>query len=366
MLSKKELLEVLHDFLYFLSFTIFYGQKKLKILGLRFERVKGLFILIFLAKRGRYKQPFLHVGMMSLLGLGIVVAPFLATTYPLLSQASELSQTQSPSENPISITDTEGVFQTKISPKPRDSIIVHKVEKGETISTIAESYGIDADTIRWANNLSSDSLTVGDELKILPVSGMAHKVIAGDTIYTIAKKYDTDTQKIINFPFNDFADPENFTLAQGQTLIVPDGIKPKAVIRSPRPAPQFTPDTLAQGSAGYVWPTLGTITQYPVWYHLAIDIANSSAPSVVAAKAGRVEYVGCQRVGYGCHVILSNGDGIETVYAHLQRIDVSGGQDVGQGQQLGQMGSTGRSTGTHLHFEVRKNGVIINPLPYLK
>lgn len=354
------------EFFYFLSFVLFYTQKKLRIGGLKIETVKGVFIQAVLAKRGKYKRPFLHVGMMGLLGIGVVIGPFLATSYPLISAESDLSQVESLSETPLSITDTEGIFQTQISQKPRDTIITYTVEKGDTISTIAQKFGVSEDTIRWANDLTTDRLTVGDELKILPVSGMSHKVARGDTVYTIAKKYDTEPQQIINFPFNDFADPEVFTLSEGTTIIVPEGIKPKAPVRSPRIAPQLIPDTIAQGSAGFLWPAAGNITQYPVWYHNAVDIANKAAPPVGAAKKGKVMYSGCVRGGYGCHIILSHEGNLETLYAHLQEMYVSLGQEVSQGQLIGKMGSTGRSTGTHLHFEVRKNGAVVSPLPYLQ
>lgn len=365
-MQLKPLKNVLNDFLYFLHFLLLYSERKARLFGIRFELVKGVFIQAFLVKRGRYKRPFLHVGMISILGIGITLAPFLATTYPLISAASDFSEAQSPSEIPLSITDTEGVFQTHVSPKPRDAIIVYKVEKGDTVSSIAQKFGISADTVSWINNLTSDTITPGDELKILPVTGMAHKVSKGDTVYTIAKRYDTDSQKIINFPFNDFSDPETFTLTDGQTLIVPDGVKPAAPIRSPRPTPVFIPSTLAAGSAGFIWPTSGNITQYPVWYHNAVDIANKEAPPVGAAKKGKIKTSGCDRGGYGCHLIIEHDDGLETLYGHLQRLDVSEGQEVAQGETIGKMGSTGRSTGTHLHFEVRKHGAVVNPLPFLK
>lgn len=358
---KTFLLELV---LFFQAFLL-YLQKKITLVSLKFEFTKGAFVHLMLLKRGRYKRPFLHFGMILLLGLGVLVAPILAETNPLLSQDNTLGESSTPSEVLSSISDTD-VFQTQVSPKPRDKVIIYTIEKGDTLSTVAEKFDITADTIRWINNLTGDSLTVGDELKIPPVTGIVHKVERGDSIYTIAKKYDTDAQKIVNFPFNDFANPETFSLVEGQTLIVPDGIKPKAPIRSPRPQPVFTPSQIDISSAGFIWPTSGTITQYPVWYHNAVDIANKGAPDITAAKSGRVKSAACDRGGYGCHIIIDHGGGTETLYAHMQKFYVSAGQDVNQGQAIGQMGSTGRSTGTHLHFEVRINGAIVNPLGFLK
>ena len=199
------------------------------------------------------------------------------------------------------------------------------------------------------------------------MTGVAHKVAKGDTVYSIAKKYDSSSQAIVDFPFNTFSNDETFELAIGQTVIVPDGVKPQeSVAVSPR-IRQITPDAgsvVASGS--FAWPTSGTITQNFAWYHPGLDIANKAAPNVVAADSGKVVYAGCINWGYGCHVIIDHGNGYKTLYAHFQKIYVSLGQNVGRGNLIGQMGSTGRSTGTHTHFEISKNGVKLNPLSVLK
>ena len=126
------------------------------------------------------------------------------------------------------------------------------------------------------------------------------------------------------------------------------------------------PPTFAGGTGQLLWPVSGIITQYPVWYHNALDIANPAVPGIAAADAGVVVDVQYLRYGYGQHVLVSHGDGLSTLYAHLSEIYVKVGDRLARGQILGRMGSTGRSTGTHLHFEVRKNGMIVNPLPFLK
>ena len=240
-------------------------------------------------------------------------------------------------------------------------MITYAVAEGDTLSTVAQKFGVSVDTIKWANDLKRDSLSIGQELKIPPVSGMIHKVREGDTVQSIAKRYKTDAQKIVNFPFNDFADLDTFALNVGVTLIVPDGVQPEApAIARPLP-PAF-----AGGTGQLLWPVGGIITQYPVWYHMALDIANNAAPGIAAAEAGVVADVQYLRYGYGQHVLVSHGDGLATLYAHLSEIYVKPGDRLARGQILGRMGSTGRSTGTHLHFEVRKNGAILNPLPFLK
>ena len=207
-------------------------------------------------------------------------------------------------------------------------------------------------------------MSIAQELKIPPVTGIVHKVREGDTIYSIAKRYQTEAQKILNFPFNDFADLDTFALNVGQTLIVPDGVPPAAAPIIPR---SFTTRPLIAGGSGqFSWPSVGVITQYPIWYHLALDIANPSQPPVTAASDGQVVLVEYLKYGYGHHLILGHSDGLSTLYAHMTEIYVKTGDKVTRGQVIGKMGSTGKSTGTHLHFEVRKNGTIVNPLSFLK
>jgi murein DD-endopeptidase MepM/ murein hydrolase activator NlpD len=205
-------------------------------------------------------------------------------------------------------------------------------------------------------------LSIGQEIKIPPITGVVHKVREGETVYSIAKKYKTDAQKIVNFPFNDFTDLDTFALAVGQNLIVPDGV----VSYAPPIAASFKPPISAGGSGQFQWPTSGIITQYPIWYHNALDIANHSAPAIVAAGDGVVSLVQYLKYGYGQHVMIDHGEGTSTLYGHMSEIFVRQGEKVSRGQVIGRMGSTGRSTGTHLHFEVRKGGVTVNPLPFLK
>ncbi|MBI5465115.1 M23 family metallopeptidase, partial [Candidatus Gottesmanbacteria bacterium] len=277
------------------------------------------------------------------------------------------AETPSSVLNPVtSVSQIETTTQK--SQKPRDQITSYKVVSGDTLSSIAQKFDVSVDTIKWANQdkIESDKtlLHPGDELSLPPVTGIAHKVKSGDTVYSLAKKYGVSAQNIVNFPFNTFADDETFALAIGSTIIVPDGVMPVEQIFAPA-AP--LPVTLAAGGTGqFIWPTTGAITQYPVWYHLAVDIANSSAPAVTAADNGVIVLRECLNWGYGCHIIIDHGNGYQTLYAHLQAFYVNLGDRVSRGQSIGQMGSTGRSTGTHLHFEVRKGGVLQNPLNYLR
>lgn len=313
-----------------------------------------------MARRGGYQRPFLHFSLAVLLIVGVTSAPILASAYPG-GIPSGLKDFTPPSAVVSSLDLSEYGVQTQISEKPRDQIITYPVEKGDTLSKIAEKFGVSVDTIKWANDLKRDGLSVGQELKIPPVTGVVHKVRGGETIYTIAKKYKTDPQKIVNFPFNDFADLDTFALNVGQALVVPDGVMPEApAIIIPLP-PVF-----AGGTGQFLWPAGGIITQYPVWYHQALDIANSAAPGIAAADEGVVILAEYLRYGYGEHVIISHSAGLSTLYAHLSEIYVKPGDRVARGQIIGKMGSSGRSTGAHLHFEVRKNGIPVDPRPFLK
>lgn len=317
-------------------------------------------------KRGRYNRPFMHVAAMGFLGIGVIISPFLADTYPIFeNQENNMPIASSGIKESISVS--SDVFQTVNSVKPRDKILDYTVERGDTLSTIAEKFDISASTIRWANNLSNDNIAVGDSLKILPVTGIAYKVAKGDSVYTIAKKFDTEAQKIVDFPFNDFANPETFTLVEGQILIVPDGVKPAE-------QPTFRRQVyVAQGPVyisglGFTWPARGVISQFSSWYHTALDIATAYGTPVVAAQNGVVSYVnvGTWDGGYGTNVRIRNGD-VETLYSHFSGVNVSVGQQVTAGSTvIGWIGMTGRTTGPHVHFEVRKGGVLVNPLPYLQ
>jgi murein DD-endopeptidase MepM/ murein hydrolase activator NlpD len=204
-------------------------------------------------------------------------------------------------------------------------------------------------------------------LEVLPVTSVSHKVNKGDTVYSIAKKYDTSPQGIVDYPFNSFTNDETFELAIGQTVVVPDGIPPAAASTTPR-IRQITPDAgTVVASGSFVWPAGGSVSQRFVWYHKGIDIANRAVPSILAADSGKVVMAGwIDGYGYGNRVMIDHGNGYRTLYAHLSQVYVVPGQTVARGAAIGKMGSTGRSTGIHLHFEVIRNGVYLNPLSVLQ
>lgn len=348
----------------YLVFIFTYFKDRAINFGSSFEKTKDLLVAFLIAKRGKYSSSFLNTSLFVLVAATIIGGPIIAENNPLIN-----SGTQSPNYQAamVSYNPYDNSLSTVISAKPRDKIVDYSVLGGDTLESISKKFDISIDTIKWANNLKTDVIKPAQILKIPPVTGVVHKVISGENIYTIAKKYKTSAQNIVNFPFNDFVDLDAFTLTAGQTLYVPDGVieeeKPKLI-----PGQQFFAQAQAgvKGTSNFVWPTSGTITQSPTWYHMALDIANNAAPAILASDTGTVIYSGCLSWGYGCHMIIDHGNGYQTLYAHMSRITAQAGETVTQGQQIGTMGSTGRSTGTHLHFEIRSGGTLLNPWNFLK
>lgn len=348
----------------FSKFFVFYIFNRLYQFGLFFEEIKNILIAILIAKRGKYSITFLNTVFFLIVLVVYFLSPVIAENNPFKQEDEILARDllsfeYNPQENSV-ITD--------ISVKPRSSVVKYVVREGDTLSSIAKKFNIDVNSIKWANDLKTDSIKIGQELDIPPDVGIVHTVAKGETIYTIAKKYKVDAQNIVNFPFNEFLDDDSFALAVGQTIFVPGGV----IEEAPRPVyiAGSTQQTEIQGgqpgSGSFIWPTSGRITQYPVAYHMALDIANRSAPAIFSADSGVVIYAGCVGYGYGCHIIIDHQNGYRTLYAHLSRIYVSVGQSVAKGSTIGQMGSTGRSTGIHLHFEVIRSGIRINPLSVLR
>lgn len=362
------LIEFFSELIEFFSTLRWYVNKKILYFGGHFEERKDIIVDKLMFRRGAYQRRFLNVSLIAIIVVGMTLAPILADTYPGL--ASDLQTDSTPPSAVLNDVMVNPEVSTTISEKPRDEVIIYTVKSGDTLSSIAKDHGVSIDTIRWANSskiTSVNDIHPGNELSIPPVTGVVHKVKSGDSIYSIAKKYDTNAQKIVDFPFNDFGDTETFALKAGQILVVPDGVMPQEQLWAPAPAKPFDVGSMFAGGTGqFSWPTSGVITQRRTWYHTGLDIASPSAPGVGAADAGRVVTVTRINTGYGWHVVVDHGNGYSTLYAHLQAIYVNIGDNVSKGQLLGKMGNTGRSTGTHLHFEVRKAGSFMDPLGYLK
>lgn len=343
-----------------------YLIKNFHLSFLRFEEGKGVFVTALYRQRGKYARRLMHTGMATLAAVGIMIAPVIAQEFP----GRSVNPWELPSTTSVlsaSVEDPETT--TLVSDKVRDKTIEYTVQEGDTVASIAQKFGVSEDTVRWQNDISKDKIKIGQTLEVLPVTGISHKVNKGDTVYSIAKKYDTSAQAVVDFPYNTFVNDETFELAIGQVVTVPDGVKPAEILWSPiARVRQITPDAgTVVASGAFVWPAGGTISQRFVWYHKGIDIANKAAPNVLAADAGTIILAGWpDGNGYGNRVIIDHGNGYRTLYAHLNQIYVVTGQTVNRGAAIGKMGSSGRSTGVHLHFEVLQNGVYLNPLNILR
>lgn len=297
----------------------------------------------------------------------------------------------------ISVAETDvlamnATLNTSI-PKDREKrgTEIYIVMNGDTLSSIASKYDISIQTIKWANNLTSDLVKPGQELEVPLSDGVLITVKKGETLASIAKKYAGNEQAIADFNWLDYP----FALVAGQELFVPEGRIPEA----PKPVYAVAPKTYIYGSvnstgssgSSYVDPNIGKFLGWPVaggsakitqYYkgriHTGIDIADRSLPDVLAASGGTVIFAGCTSYcpplgstyggrEYGWSIQIDHGNGFTTWYAHLKNIYVRSGQTVSKGQSIGQLGSTGRSTGPHLHFELRKGtawGTQINPRLY--
>ena len=329
------------------------------------EWIKILLSKLMYRQRGRFSQTFINVSMAFLF---FVVILFSGTLENLVvnSEGSENS-----GSNYLLTAANQSGASTLVSNLSKGETTEYRVQEGDTVSSIALKFGVNIDTIMWENNLKSvDAIKVNQILKILPVTGVRHTVKRGETIYSLAKSHQVDAQNIIDYPFNVFANDETFALSAGQELIIPDGIKPKEIIVDTK---RYVTRTVAPipgvvGEGNFMWPTAGYISQKYAWYHQAVDIANKSNPNIVASQGGTVVTAGWNAGGYGNYVIVDHGNGYKTLYAHMlnNTISVKVGERVGQGQKLGMMGSTGRSTGTHLHFEVFGPSGKLNPLTVLK
>jgi LysM repeat protein len=227
----------------------------------------------------------------------------------------------------------------------RGGLLIYKIQKGDSLAKIAASFGISLNTILWANpSINSDSLNVGKEIVILPVSGVLYNVQAGDTLNSIAQKYSIDAQKII--AYNPGLSPAK--LGSIQTIIIPNGKPIKNSYNLSGALPNY-PGYFAIPTTGWNW---GILHNYN-----AVDIANACGTPVYASAEGMVveQTSSGWNGGYGNYVLIEHPNNTKTRYAHLSKSVVSIGDYVSQGDLIGYIGNTGEThgpTGCHLHFEV--------------
>lgn len=275
----------------------------------------------------------------------------------------------------------------------RAELVSYTVQSGDTLFNIAERFGLKPESLLWDNRytLGDDPHTIfpGQLLTILPVDGTLHRWAAGEGLNGVAAFYRVAPEEIINYPANklnaatigDYANPN---IASGTLLIVPGGTgefpdwrTPRITRANPATATYVGPGACTEaydgvlGTLNFTWPTINHyLSGYdfsPEANHYGIDLAGQASEPILAADNGVIVYAGFNDLGYGEMVVIDHGNGWQTLYAHLATVEVSCGQEVYRGDQIGTMGATGLADGVHLHFEMRSDEFgRVNPFDFLQ
>ena len=327
------------------------------------------------------------VAGLMLVWMGLVVYQRVAQAAPFSSSSTVSSGLPAGAVNlplpALSEARTESVSRevnprTVIPTRTRMAAVTHTVEAGDAIFGIAENFSLKPESVLWANydilDDNPDMIAVGQNLLIPPVDGVLYKWKEGDQLGKVAEQFNATPDDILAFPGNRL-DMTNPVINPGDLVMIPGGS---------RAFQQWLMPTIPRGAAGvatniagtcnttdntygsgaFIWPSAShDISGNNYWSgHLAIDIGVSTGEAVWAADSGVVVYAGGSSGGYGRMVMIDHGNGYQTLYAHLDSVLVTCGQGVSRGRTIGLGGSTGNSTGPHLHFEVRYLGGFINPL----
>ncbi|MGD8813371.1 MAG: peptidoglycan DD-metalloendopeptidase family protein [Anaerolineales bacterium] len=284
----------------------------------------------------------------------------------------------------------EADIHTNIPSRPRMEVVKYLVQTGDTLFGIADKYGLKPETILWGNwdELEGDphSLVPGMELNILPVDGALHFWTTGESLTGVASYFGVAAEDIVEWPGNELDPTINVStpdIEVGTMLIVPGGKREIPTWRAPRitRANPASAQILGPGHCGsvydgpvgngtFIWPTTARYISgfhYDPNIHPAIDIGGSEGNLLFATDAGVIVYAGWNYFGYGNVVVIDHGNGWQTLYAHLSQINVACGQAVFQGNVIGLMGTTGKSTGPHLHIELMSDVYgKVNPMNFLQ
>lgn len=277
---------------------------------------------------------------------------------------------------------------TTIPSRPRQDVEKYTVLQGDTIFGIAEKFALKPETVLWANYyvLLDDphALMPGQELNILPVDGTYHEWQPGEGLNGISTYYGVTPEDIINYPANNLdaasiGDYANPNIPVGTWLVIPSGRRefvswsaPLGVTReNPASARVLGPgacDPVSGGAVGYgafIWPAnkhyLSGFDYTPGANHWGLDLAGNEGEAVYSTDSGVVVYAGWNNYGYGNMIMVDHGNNFQSLYAHMSAFNVGCGQSVGQGEVIGAIGNTGRSSGAHLHFEIRAISSFVNP-----
>jgi murein DD-endopeptidase MepM/ murein hydrolase activator NlpD len=268
-------------------------------------------------------------------------------------------------------------LDTTIPNRPSVDVTTYEVKPGDNLFLIAEKYGLRPETVLWGNyEVLRDNpqfLSPGQELNILPTDGVYYQWVEGDSFNSIASFFQVEPEVILDYPGNrlltDITDPTTPDIAEGTWLIIPGGKRvlkdwgPPAITRSNPAAAAYYGEgycgDIYEGAIGigsFIWPTVATTLSgydYSPPIHNGIDIAGAEGNAIFATDSGVVVFAGWSQFGYGYLIVLDHGNGWQSAYAHLSAVSVICGQSVAQGTVIGSLGTTGNSTGPHLHFELR-------------
>ena len=329
------------------------------------HRATHLVLLALLVVAGWQLVP-LQASRPSLGGLTTPASTSRTSLYPVSSVSTASTRYLQPNAVPYTVRVMGDVLPLVAAPQQvRTWVITYNVQPGDNVSSIAQRFGLQTTSVLWANDRlanNPDYLQIGQEVLILPVDGALHVVTKSDTIEAIARTYNVDPATITSFPGNNLGEDE--TLTVGERLVVPGGQKPY----QPHRVSSYSgavPADAGRGSGRFGWPISGYVSQQYWSQHRAIDIAASKGTPIYAADSGFVSVVQYSNSGYGNMIMVDHRNGYVTLYAHLSIVGVDTGQSVNKGQLIGYCGSTGKSNGTQLHFEVIENGVKRNPFVYL-
>jgi murein DD-endopeptidase MepM/ murein hydrolase activator NlpD len=273
-------------------------------------------------------------------------------------------------------------LHTTIPTRARADLTYYEVQAGDSVTGIAKQFNIKPETVLWANQeLLQDNpnmLSIGQNLKIPATNGVIYKWKKSDSLENIAYKFKADVQDILTWPSNrlDLLNPQ---IEAGTYVMIPGGSREliqfvvPTIWRANSGATKSinaacdTSNGSAYGTGSFGWPADNrSLSGNDFWSgHLGIDIAAATGAPIYASDSGVVVYAASISGGYGLMVMIDHGNGFHTLYAHNSQIVARCGSNVAKGQVIAYAGSTGNSTGPHLHFEIRYNGAFVNPWDYL-
>ncbi len=307
-------------------------------------------------------------------GDAVSAAPLPTQTGVVPSPYFDVPDHNSFSQGLVRLTD----MHTIVPAKPRNEVTTYEVQTGDTIFGIAEKFNLKPETLLWSNYYilgdNPHNLSPGQELNILPVNGIYYEWHAGDGLNGVAKFFGVTPEDIIGFSANNLSmdtigDLTNPNIEPGSWIIVPGGSRefvnwsaPRITRSDPSVAKILGPGFCGEimdgpvGTGVFLWPSverrISGFDYSPETNHRGIDIGGYEGVGIFATDAGVTVYAGWNDWGYGNVVVIDHGNGWQSLYAHLSTLNVECGSYVFQGTAIGGMGSTGRSSGPHLHFEL--------------